>query len=241
MMRGDAIVLKQSPFVFIKLLVIIEILFALIPWLLATVLNARLYYETTGLATTINYTLLTVIVLATLQILILVLAFVGWYVPTYIVDGDKVLFRRGGLASERKLADTQQIREFRVHQGPLARRFDYGAVELFTDAQPAARLTNVADPQGVAERIGAYIDPLLARTDLPPEQTVQEMIAAGEGQFVEFKASLMWDYRQQRANKALYEPVMKNVVGFMNAAAARCIIGVDDDGEIARVWSPTTA
>ena len=56
---------------------------------------------------------------------------------------------------------------------------------------------------------------------LPEQKPVRELIAAGESQFVEFKASLMWDYRQQRANKALYDPVMKNVVGFMNATGGR--------------------
>jgi predicted HTH transcriptional regulator len=42
----------------------------------------------------------------------------------------------------------------------------------------------------------------------------------------------MWDYRQQKVNKNLYEPVLKNVVGFMNSTGGTVIIGVDDDGEV---------
>jgi predicted HTH transcriptional regulator len=42
----------------------------------------------------------------------------------------------------------------------------------------------------------------------------------------------MWDYRRQAVNKGLYEPVMKNIVGFMNTTGGTLLIGVGDDGEI---------
>jgi predicted HTH transcriptional regulator len=59
-----------------------------------------------------------------------------------------------------------------------------------------------------------------------------ELITGGENQYVEFKASLVWDYRRQMANKALYEPVMKNLVAFMNSVGGTLLIGVSDDGEV---------
>ena len=59
-----------------------------------------------------------------------------------------------------------------------------------------------------------------------------DLIAEGEGQGLEFKASLMWDYRRQSVNKELYEPVMKNLVGFMNTSGGRLLIGVGDDGAL---------
>ena len=42
----------------------------------------------------------------------------------------------------------------------------------------------------------------------------------------------MWDYRKQAVNKELYEPVMKNLAGFMNTAGGWLLIGVSDDGEV---------
>ena len=63
---------------------------------------------------------------------------------------------------------------------------------------------------------------------LPEQKPVRELIAAGEGQFVEFKSSLMWDYRRKVVNKALYEPVMKNIVGLMNSTGGTLLIDIDD-------------
>jgi predicted HTH transcriptional regulator len=71
----------------------------------------------------------------------------------------------------------------------------------------------------------------LASYALPAGDAAQ-LIAGGEGQFVEFKASLQWDYRQQRVNKELYEPVMKNLAAFMNSSGGYLLIGVSDDGEV---------
>ena len=94
-------------------------------------------------------------------------------------------------------------------------------------------LRNIPSPTETAEQIEALIDRTLdLPAAAPPVRTPQELIAAGEGQFVEFKSSLMWDYRQRRANKDLYEPVMKNVVGFLNTRGGTLLIGVDDEGAV---------
>jgi predicted HTH transcriptional regulator len=63
-------------------------------------------------------------------------------------------------------------------------------------------------------------------------KTLPELIAQGEDQYLEFKASLMWDYRQKRVNKELYVPVMKNVAAFMNTMGGKVLIGIDDDGRV---------
>ncbi len=51
-MKQEEIVIKQSPFVFIKYIVIVEFFFALIPLLAAQLLRAEDSYETVGLAQT---------------------------------------------------------------------------------------------------------------------------------------------------------------------------------------------
>ena len=43
------------------------------------------------------------------------------------------------------------------------------------------------------------------------DKSLAQLLAGGEGQFLEYKSSLMWDYRKQAVNKELYEPVMKNL------------------------------
>ena len=70
------------------------------------------------------------------------------------------------------------------------------------------------------------------RLPLPKPESVPDLIAHGENQFVEFKSSLVWDYRRQMANKDLYDPVMKNIVAFMNASGGHVVVGVDDGGQV---------
>jgi len=56
------------------------------------------------------------------------------------------------------------------------------------------------------------------------------LIQQGENHRLEFKSSLRWDYRQNRANKKLEEVIMKSIAAFNNAKGGVLFIGVDDDG-----------
>jgi membrane protein YdbS with pleckstrin-like domain len=231
-MKHDEIVIKKSPFQFLKWLVIIEFFFALVPSLLL-LLPVRSTYDATPLAGAISYNFLLVISWTLLQTVTLVAVFVAWYIPTYVVNDEKIIYRRGNTGSDRRLIWTQAISDVEIHQGWLARRFDYGTLNVLTDkASEPVKLSNIPDPELYAEQIRDLVEPEKIPVVAPEVKPLPQLIDDGENQFVEFKASLMWDYRQKRANKALYDPVMKNVVGFMNAAGGTLLIGVSDDGEI---------
>jgi membrane protein YdbS with pleckstrin-like domain len=225
--------IRKTPFLFLKWLVIIEFFFALLPFLAVILINLRPSYEGTPLAGTVSYNLLLAIGMTTLQVLILAISFVAWYFPVYHVNRQRILLRRSNLFEDRKVADTQAISRIEVKQGRLARRLDYGTLVL-TCAGTAgtARMNHIPNPASYAGLIEDVVD--LEETVAPPPElpAVGELIAGGDNQYVEFKSSLMWDYRRQMVNKALYEPVMKNIAGFMNAKGGAVLIGVDDDGRV---------
>jgi membrane protein YdbS with pleckstrin-like domain len=213
--------------------VIIEFFFALLPFLAVILINLRPSYEGTPLAGTVSYNLLLAIGMTTLQVLILAISFVAWYFPVYHVNRQRILLRRSNLFEDRKVADTQAISRIEVKQGRLARRLDYGTLVLTcAGAADKARMNHIPNPASYAGLIEDVVD--LEETVAPPPElpAVGELIAGGENQYVEFKSSLMWDYRRQMVNKALYEPVMKNIAGFMNAKGGAVLIGVDDDGRV---------
>jgi len=58
------------------------------------------------------------------------------------------------------------------------------------------------------------------------------ILAAGEGEQVEFKASARWDARLGRVNRALEEAVVHTVAGFLNHAGGTLLIGVSDAGAV---------
>lgn len=58
------------------------------------------------------------------------------------------------------------------------------------------------------------------------------LIKDGEGEHLEFKASVRWDFRQEKPNRALEAVIAKTLVGFMNHRGGSLLIGVTDDGEV---------
>ncbi len=61
---------------------------------------------------------------------------------------------------------------------------------------------------------------------------VQELIVGGETEYVEFKSSVRWDYREEKVNKILEYVILKSIAAFANAKGGTLLIGVSDDLEI---------
>ena len=75
------------------------------------------------------------------------------------------------------------------------------------------------------QRTVHYLEKELAE-DLPA------LIKGGEGEHLEFKSSVRWDFRQEKINKSLETVIAKTLVGFMNHRGGSLLIGVADDGEV---------
>jgi very-short-patch-repair endonuclease len=60
---------------------------------------------------------------------------------------------------------------------------------------------------------------------------LETLVAAGEGERLEFKETLRWDVIQERENKKLEDVVIKTLAGFANRVGGTLLIGVSDDGE----------
>ena len=232
-MNRDEISIRKTPFQFLKWLVVIEFFFALLPFLVALLPNLRQSYEGAGLAATVSYNLLVTIGMTTMQVLIIGVSFVAWYFPVYQIQRDKILLRRSNLFEDKMIAETQKISGIEVHQGRLGRRLDYGTLLISSEgAEENAHIKNIPNPATYARMIEDLIEPERDVHATPEPRPIGELIAAGEGQYVEFKSSLMWYYRRRVVNKALYEPVMKNIVGFMNSTGGTLLIGIDDNGVV---------
>lgn len=74
------------------------------------------------------------------------------------------------------------------------------------------------------------------RTILSLEHELSEdlpsLIKSGESERLEFKSSVRWDFRLERANKALESIIAKSIAGFMNHNGGSLLVGINDAGEI---------
>ena len=138
--------------------------------------------------------------------------------------------RRAASPAEYLLeVDEDQPGALRAQSVPLDR--DLWRPERFLDFLAARRRL-------LAGAMNAFIAGWLPPDDGPgpgDEDYVRKLIAAGESETVEFKASLRWDHREERTNKALEAVVVKTLAGFLNAKGGTLLIGVGDDGALVGV------
>lgn len=64
------------------------------------------------------------------------------------------------------------------------------------------------------------------------EKDVLALIAHGEGETIEFKATFKWDVRESRASRLVEDAALKSLAGFMNSEGGTLIVGVSDRGEV---------
>lgn len=64
------------------------------------------------------------------------------------------------------------------------------------------------------------------------DEEVLSLIKKGETEYVEFKSSLRWDFREEKPNKILEDVILKSIAAFANAKGGTLFIGVTDDMEI---------
>ena len=61
---------------------------------------------------------------------------------------------------------------------------------------------------------------------------VDSLRRQGEGDDVEFKASVRWDHKERRINRALEAVIARTIAGFMNKGGGSLLLGVGDDGTV---------
>jgi hypothetical protein len=84
----------------------------------------------------------------------------------------------------------------------------------------------------LASHLNAFLEGITETKAPEAPITLEEMIAEGEGDELEFKSSLRWDFKEQGPNKKLEEVILKTIAAFANGQGGTLLIGVDDDGKI---------
>ena len=84
----------------------------------------------------------------------------------------------------------------------------------------------------LAKHLNAFLGKITATEETVEPVSLEDLIAEGESDELEFKSSLRWDVKEGTVNKKLEEVIMKTVAAFANSQGGTLLIGVSDDGEV---------
>ncbi len=70
-----------------------------------------------------------------------------------------------------------------------------------------------------------------AEKDATPSSQVRELVAAGEGFYVEFKSTLRWNIKAARKDPDIEHAALKTIAAFLNSAGGALVVGVNDTGQ----------
>lgn len=84
----------------------------------------------------------------------------------------------------------------------------------------------------LANHLNEFLDKITSTEKVVAPITLEQQIAEGESDGLEFKATLRWDLGVQTVNKRLEEVAIKTVAAFANSQGGTLLIGVDDEGGI---------
>lgn len=82
----------------------------------------------------------------------------------------------------------------------------------------------IASALHVLARRRRQVDQLQAELD----RSLESLLAAGEGETVEFKASARWDYREGAVSRSVEAAVVRTLAGLMNHRGGSLLLGIDD-------------
>lgn len=84
----------------------------------------------------------------------------------------------------------------------------------------------------LAKHINTFLEKITASEETVAPVSLEELIAEGESDELEFKSTLRWDLKELTVNKKLEDVIMKTIAAFANSQGGTLLLGVADDGEV---------
>lgn len=84
----------------------------------------------------------------------------------------------------------------------------------------------------LAKHLNAFLEKITATEETIAPVSLEDLIAEGESDELEFKSTLRWDLKEGTLNKKLEDVIMKTVAAFANSQGGTLLLGVADDGEV---------
>lgn len=223
------IVIKEGPMVFLRDVLIMEILASIMFFGASFLTNYEMLYRSISLSHLVRYDIFIIIIFSLFQLSYITALFLNWYFSHYEIHEQEIVRKSGLLFRHRKAVSLSDVTSVELAQSPLGRMISHGTIILEHKNGRHTSIRNVANFDEYTHIIKQMVYSASGRT---LTRDVPSLILEGEGLFLEFKETLRYDVRKGEVSKELEKVVMKTIVGFLNARGGTLLIGVRDDGQV---------
>ena len=84
----------------------------------------------------------------------------------------------------------------------------------------------------LAKNINEFLENITATEESVEPVSLEDLIAEGESDELEFKSTLRWDLVEGAVNKKLEDVIIKTLAAFANSQGGTLLIGIGDNGDI---------
>lgn len=221
------IFIKEGPLVFIRNVLVMEVVAAVFLYALSFLGNYAVLYNVWGLDHYIRYDIFLDFAFSLFQLVYILLLFLDWYFSHYEINEKEIVRKSGLLFKHRKSVSLADVASVELYQSPLSRLSNHGTIILEHVNGRFTKLKNIANYEEYLHVIKQSVHGSSGRLR---KQDVKFLLEQGEGLFLEFKETFRYDVRKGEVSKEVERMVLKTIVGFLNADGGTLLIGVNDAG-----------
>ena len=229
---NQSLVIKKSPVVIVKTFIELQLTAVAVFFLASIVADYGEIYTRLPLSSSLSFHIVEAIGIFILETSLIFYIFFAWYKEHYNIQKDKITYGRGIIFRKNTSIPLGSVKSVIHKQGPLGKLTKYGTIELKDGISGSSfYLEHIPEPGMHAELI------IRLKNNLPGERiesatSIEQILAEGEHEWIEFKSTFRWDVNQKKVNKNLEKSAMKTIAAFLNSGGGQLLIGVDDFGNI---------
>ena len=223
------IILKEGPLVFLRNVLVMEIVAAAFLYAISFLQNYEMLYKSWGMAEFARYDIFLIIVFSLFQLVYVSLLFLDWYFAHFEINEKEITKKSGLLFRHRKSITLSDVVSIETYHSPLGRMMRHATIIIHHNVGGTTKIKNVSNADEYVHIIKQMAHNSSGRL---PMHNVSHIIEEGEGSLTEFKETLRYDRRRETVSKEVERMVMKTIVAFLNAKGGTLLIGVSDGGEV---------
>ncbi|MBI2039080.1 MAG: putative DNA binding domain-containing protein [Candidatus Niyogibacteria bacterium] len=232
----EPILIRRSPIVIIKDLILLQLVLTVAYFLAAVLANYGELYHTLSVSDIISYEVAKFFFIAVAEFFLLAFIFLRWLYTVYTIRPSAVVKERGIIIKKREIIPVAHPVSVFYEYAPLSQIFAYGTLGIRTmGREKPIRLTHIANPdlysRVISEMMQSHAEESMEPAEGAPV-SLDDLLKTPERENLEFKSTLRWDLGANKVNRELEHAAMKTTAALLNSGGGHLVIGVDDAGAV---------